>query len=171
MGVARPLRDQDRVGSRQQVVLDLRHLEVGRRHGQPAVVGDAHLEAGAAVVAEEAGARGAFGAGKHLDAAARKADAGTVEALDDGFLGGPTSGEAVGVAGAVGLLGARVDLVEEAGAGPFDGQRYPVYRDGVNTDPLHQLIVGLPGLTATLERPTWLGSLREPGHPPRMAGR
>src|SRR5258706_4334040 len=133
-------------------------------------MGDAHLQLCAAMISEQPGARGAAWPGKHLDAPAREADAGAVEAFDDGFLGGPPAGEPFRVARAVGLLGGRVDLVQEAGAGAADGQGYAVHRDGVNTDSLHQLIVGLPRL-ANLSRPTCPGSLREPGRPPRMAGR
>src|SRR6202035_285100 len=108
--VAWALWQQDGVRGGQEVVDDVGHLEVCGGDGEPAVVGDADLETGAPVVAEKAGARGAVGAGQHLDALAWEADAGAVEALDHGFFGGPAAGEAVGGAGAVGLLGGRGDL-------------------------------------------------------------
>ena len=91
------------------------------------MVGDAHLDLGAAIVAKQAGARCAVGAGQDLDAPARKADAGAVEALDHGFFGRPPPGQPLVVTCAVGQLGRGVDLGQEAGAGTF-------YREG---DPVH----------------------------------
>src|SRR5450759_4055638 len=106
--------------------------------GEPAVVRDAHLDSGASVVAEQSRSRGAVGARKHLDPPAGKADASAVEALDHRLLGRPPAGESFGVACAVGLLGTRVDLVKEAGAGAPDGEGYAFYRDGVDSDSLHE---------------------------------
>ena len=102
---------------------------------------DADLDLGAAVVAQQAGARCAVRARQHLDAPAREADAGAVEALDHGLLGGPTAGQALFVARAVGQLGRGVDLVEEAETGPLDGERDPIHRDRVDADALHDTIL------------------------------
>src|SRR5256885_1865419 len=77
-------------------------------------------------------------------AAAGEADAGPVEALDPGCLGRPAAGEALVVAGAVGLLGGGVDLVQEAGAGAFQGKGDAVDRDGVHADALHERHSGKP---------------------------
>src|SRR5205823_8399582 len=101
-------------------------LEVGGGHGEAAVVGDADLDLGSAVVAQEAGARSSIGAGENLDAAAGKADPGAVEALDHRFLGRPAAGQALVVAIAVDELGGRVDLFQEAGAGAFYREGDPV---------------------------------------------
>ena len=110
---------------------------MGRGHGEPAVVRDAHLDLRAAIVTEQPRARGAVGPGKDLDPAAGEADSGPVEAFDHGLFGGPAAGEAFVVAGAVGLLRGGVDLVQEPGAGALDRERDPVNRDGVYSDALH----------------------------------
>ena len=105
------------------------------------MVGDADLDLSATAVAEQSSARRAVGAGQDLDAAPRKADARAVEALDHRLLGGPAAGEPLVVAGAVGLLGGRVDLVEEPLAGAPYGKRDPLNGDRVDADALHGHIV------------------------------
>src|SRR6266852_4515093 len=143
VGVARAVGQDHRFRRGQKDVRDVRHLEVGGRDGQPAVVGDAHLHAGAAVVAEEPHPRRAVRAGQDLDAPARKADAGAVEALDHGLLGRPAPGQPFGVGACVGELGGGVDLVQEAAAGPLDREGDPVHRYRINPNSLHSFIVRL----------------------------
>src|SRR5262245_2120356 len=116
-------------------------LEVRGGHGQVAVVRDADFHLGAAVVAEEAGARRAVGAGKDFDLAPGEADSRAVEAFEHRFFGGPPAGEALVVPRAVGDLGWRVDLGQEAGAGAADGEGDPVDGDRVDADPLHRIIL------------------------------
>ena len=117
--------DEYRVGGRQHRS-HVRDLEVGGRHREAAVVGDADLELGAPVIAQEPGAGGAVGSGEDLDPPAGEADAGPVEALDHRLFRGPAAGQALVVAVAVGQLGRGVDLGQEAGAGPPYGQGDPV---------------------------------------------
>src|SRR5256885_8109512 len=105
--------------------------------GQAAVVGDADLDARAAVVTEEPDSGSPHGTGKDLDAPAREADAGAVEALDHRLLGRPPTGQAFGAAVAVGDLGGGVDLGQEGRPGALDGERDAVDGHGVNTDALH----------------------------------
>ena len=137
VGVFGPFRDHDRVRRRQHR-RRVRDLEMRGGHGQPAVVRDADLHLGAPAVAEESRPRSAAGTGQDLDPAPRKADAGAVEALDDGFLGGPPAGETLVVARAVGQLRRGVDLVQETGAGALYGKGDPVHGDGVDAYALHR---------------------------------
>ena len=51
MGVVRPVGKHDGVRRGEKVVRDVRHLEVRRRDREAAVMGDAHLEVGAPVIA------------------------------------------------------------------------------------------------------------------------
>src|SRR5205085_9650817 len=96
-------------------------------HGQAAVMGDAALDAGAAGVgSDESYAGSPHGSGKDFNPLSWKADSCAVEAFDDGFLGGPSPGEALGAAAAVGKLGGGVDLGEEPRAGALDRERDPV---------------------------------------------
>src|SRR5438094_538101 len=127
------------------------------RHGKPAVVGDAHLDLGAAVVADEARARRSVRPGQDFDPAAGKADPRAVEALDHRFFGRPAAGQPFVVAGAVGELGGCVDLVKEAATGAPYRERDPINRDGVYPDPLHPPIIR--------RSPTWRGFAvgRRPG--------
>src|SRR5256885_7313041 len=100
------------------------------RHGKPAVVGDADLDLGAAVVAEEARARRSVRPGQDFDPAAGKADPRAVEALDHRFLGRPAAGQPFVVAGAVGELGGGVEPFEGTPTrAPFPGRR-PLNPDG-----------------------------------------
>jgi hypothetical protein len=139
---AAPVAEAYRIWRRQQAVRDVRHFEVRGRHGEVAVVGDADLDARAAVVAEQPHPGGAARPWQDLDPPAWEADAGAVEALDHCFLGRPTPCQALGVVSAVDELGGGVDLVQEAAAGAPDRKRDSVYRNRVNTDPLHGLILG-----------------------------
>src|SRR5207253_8138645 len=116
---------------------------------EPAVVGDADLDLGAAVVAEQPCAGCAVRPRQHLDAAAGEADARAVETLDHGLLGGPPAGQALVVAGAVRQLGRCVDLVEAAATGAPDRKRDSINRDCVDADPLHLPIIR--------RSPTWRG--------------
>ena len=140
VGVFRPHGDEHGVGCREHGAR-VRDLEVGGGHGQAAVVGDAHLDLGAAIVAQQAGAGGAVGARQDLDPPARKADSGAVEAFDHRFLGRPAPGEPLVVARAVRQLRGGVDLGEEAGAGAFYREGDPVDGDRVDADALHGSIV------------------------------
>src|SRR5690349_9504441 len=142
------------------------HLEVSGRDGEAAVVSDAHLDLRAAVVAQQPRARGAVGSGQHLDAPPRKADARAVEALDDRLLRGPATGEALVVARAVGLLGGRVDLVEEALATTPYGKSDPLHRHRVDADALHATILPPSPSGARPVRP-----LRRFAPPPHCVGR
>src|SRR6266480_5997817 len=137
-----------------------------RRHCKAAVMRDAHLDLGAAAVAEQPHPRRAFRAGQNLNPAPRETDAGAVEALDHGFFGRPPARQALVVARAVGLLRRCVDLVEEAAARALYGKRDSINRDRVDADALHGFIVGL---SADREPPP--GPLRGPtsdkgGRPP-----
>ena len=161
--VPRPLWDEHGVGRGQHRGARVGDLEVGGRDREPAVVRDAHLDLGAAVVAEQSRPRGAIGAGQDLDAPAGKADAGAVEAFDDCLFGRPAAGQAFVVACAVGLLGGGVDLVQEAGAGALHGKRDPVHRDGVNSDALH--------LHHCADQPHPPPSAGSPFDPPSRVGR
>ena len=144
-------RDQHGVRRGQHRRAGVWDLEVRGRDREPAVVGDAHLDLCAAVIAEQPRAGRPVRARQDLDPATGKADPGAVEALDHGFLGCPATGQALVVAGAVGLFGGGVDLVQEAGAGALDCERDPVNRDGVYPDSLHGDILPSPSpLTLTL---------------------
>ena len=132
--------DPDRVRGRQHggTVGD---LEVRGGDREPAVMGDADLDLGAATVAQQAGAGRAVGTGQDLDAAPWEADPRAVEALDHRLFGRPPAGQALVVAAAVVELGLGVDLLQEAGAGAPDREGDAVDRDGVDADSLHGLIV------------------------------
>src|SRR6266480_6968814 len=131
-----------------------------RRHCKAAVMRDAHLDLGAAAVAEQPHPRCAFRAGQNLNPAPRETDAGSVEALDHGFFGRPPARQALVVARAVGLLRRCVDLVEEAATGAPYGKGDSIHRDGVDADSLHGFIVRL---SADPEPPP--GPLRGPTSP------
>src|SRR5207244_3379595 len=115
-----------------------------RRDGKPAVVRDAHLDLRAAVVvAQQPRPRRTVRTREDLDAPSGEADARAVEALDDCFLGRPPTGQPLLVARAVSKLGWGVNLVQEAGTGALHGNGDSINRDGVDADPLHELILRL----------------------------
>ncbi len=121
------------------------------------------------MVAEEPHPRRAVRAGQDLDAPARKADAGAVEALDHGLLGRPAPGQPFGVGACVGELGGGVDLVQEAAAGPLDREGDPVHRYRINPDSLHDF--SMRGTRARLPLIGALNGRSQPSYSDRERGR
>src|SRR5262249_34564257 len=94
-------------------------------------------------------------AGKDFDLAPGEADSRAVEAFEHGFFGGPAAGEALVVPRAVGDLGWRVDLGQEAGAGAADGEGDPVDGDRGGPAPLQRII--LPRCATVTDFPRFRG--------------